>query len=739
LKKKQKKASVSNLKGDIIGGLVAAVVAIPGNVAFGMLAFAPLGPDYLGIAVLAGMYTSVFASGIAALLGKTRIMISGPEAPSALLIAALISHILSSGGIFDGNLILAMAFITVFFSGLFQVLFGVLRLGALIKFISYPVIAGIVNGTALLIVIGQIGPFMGLPPTGLLDLFSQLGNIQMPSMTVSVVTFALIIWGRSLIPRIPASVLGIIGGTLLYYILASVGFSGGLGGDLGEIPIGLPTLGYMTHFASIPFNPSYRELLPVVIGTAFTIAVLHSVNSLLSVVYLRALTQKRPDGNLELVGQGIGNIVASCFGGLPADGHIGRSVVNYESGGRTRLSVVVSSVSILLLLIFFGKAIGRIPQAVMTGVVMGIGLLIIDTSILKMIRNIIGRRIVEHIETVVNIGIVLLVMGVTIAVDLVTAVAVGIGVSLVIFITQMSSSVIRRTHFGSNFNSKKQRFQEAMELLLKYKEKIVVVELEGALFFASADTLGQKVESLVDAGARFVVLDLKRLNRIDSTGAKILVQTRDQLDKKKCHLYISYLSAEDEKYVIMKDFGVIDAFGEENIFHDTSQALEHSEDELLRLLLNEGDGETAVPIQKLLEYNGLSNHEIRVMTDHLIKKNYQCGEYIVRQGEKGDSMFFLEKGKADVVIELKESNQYKRLLSVSPGAILGEMAILDGAPRAADIVVVDPTTCYILTSKALESIKNKFPKVAMSFYIILARLISHRLRIANDSIAELEA
>ena len=739
MKKKQKKTSVSNVKGDIIAGLVTAVVAIPGNVAFGMLAFAPLGPDYLGIAVLAGMYTSVFASAIAALLGKTKIMISGPEAPSALLIAALISHILSSGEAFDGNLILAIAFITVFLSGLFQILFGVLRLGALIKFISYPVIAGIVNGTALLIVIGQIGPFLGLQATGLLDLFSQLGNIQIPSMAVSIVTFALIIWGRSLIPRIPASVLGIICGTLLYYFLASVGFSEGLGKDLGKIPIGLPTLEYMAHFAAIPFNPSYRGLLPVVIGTAFTIAVLHSVNSLLSVVYLRALTQKRPNGNLELVGQGIGNLVASCFGGLPADGHIGRSVVNYESGGRTRLSVVVSSISILLLLIFFGKVIGRIPRAVMAGVVMGIGLLITDTSILKMIRNIIGRPIAEHIETVVNIGIVLLVMGVTIACNLITAVAVGIGVSLLVFITQMSRSVIRRTHFGSNFNSKKQRFQEAMELLLKYKEKIVVVELEGALFFASADTLGQKVESLVDAGARFVVLDLKRLNRIDSTGAKILVQTRDQLEKKKCHLYISYLSAEDEKYVIMKDFGVIDAFGKKTIFHDTSMAVEHCEDELLRLLLNEGDGETPVPIQKLLEYNGLSDHEIRVMTDHLIKKRYQCGEYIVRQGEKGDSMFFLEQGKADVVIELKESNQYKRLLSVTPGAILGEMAILDGAPRAADIVVVDPTTCYILTNKALESIKNKFPQVAMSFYIILARLISHRLRIANDSIAELEA
>lgn len=737
------KTPIQSLKGDIYGGLVTAIIAIPGNVAFGIIAFAPLGSEYMGIGILAGMYTSIFASSVAAILGRTRIMISGPEAPSALLIAGLINQIISSGR-FDISVessmvtLLTMTFFTVFLSGLFHIIFGILRLGVLIKFISYPVIAGIINGTALLILVGQIGPFLGIQSFCFLNLFSHLQEISIPYVVVSFSTFGFIMWGGKVISKIPSSIQGLIGGTILFYFLNLLGFSQGLGGDLGEIQSGLPNFSYLTRFVSLPMHASFMDFFPIIISTAFTIAVLHSVNSLLAAVYLRSLNQIRPDGNLELIGQGIGNMAVSFFGGLPADGHIGRSVVNFETGGRSKLSVVFSSLFILVFIAFFGKAIGIIPKAVMSGVVVAIAFMIADRSVLGMLKKILNRQISANIETIVNFGIVILVMAVTITVNLVVAVLVGIVVSLAVFISQMSRSVIRRTHYGSHFNSKKQRFLEAMKIISENKDKIVVVELQGALFFGSADGLGQKIEQLAEEGAQYIVIDLKRLTHVDTTGAKILSQTQAQLQKKNCRLCLSYLSRENDKYAIMKDSGVIDAIGEYNVFHDTSEAVESCEDDMLEHLAVECGDHNPVPIRKLLEYHGLNEPDIGIICGYLEKVSYRSGDMIVRQGEQGDSMFFVESGRADVIIELNGFKNYKRLLTITPGSIFGEMAILDGAPRAADIVVVEPTTCYFLTIAALNSLKKHHPKLAMQLYIILARLISHRLRTANDTIAELE-
>lgn len=728
---------MKNIKGDLLGGGISAIVTLPGNVALGMLALAALGPDYIGVAVTAGMLATIYASSIACLVGKTPILISGPGVSSALILAGVAQKLISQENIGDPGGVLAVVFMVVVLSGIFQILFGLLRLGNVVKFISYPVMAGIINGSVVLIFINQAGPFLGLGSMDFGDLFQHLSKIKILTPAVAALTLGLSLFGNRLLPKIPGAIIGVLGGTTLFYLLVFAGLADGAGATLGPIKAELPSLKYISHM-QITFTPEFIQYFPLIASAALSIALLNSVYSMFAAVYLKSITGIRPDCNVELVGQGLGNLIAGSLGGMPANGKISRSMLNYNSGGRTKLSVVFSSLSMLVIIILFSGVIGKIPRPVITGIMIYIGVMIFDRWMVKLVKDLFFRKAAHYSEGLVNLAIAIMVLLITVIFSLTVAVAVGVVVSIIIFIAQMSRSVVRRTYYGSHLKSKKQRSDKAMDILAAHKEKIAIVELEGSLFFGSADNLDEQMEKISDNQVCFIVLDMKRLTHIDITGARVLSQSRKQLAKNSCRLIISYLSKDDPKYAVMQDIGAIDALGQDGIFSDTSLAVEYCEDELLASLPEYQEEKDKVNLASFFEYQGLSASEADILNDYLVKKEYEPGEYIVRSGDKDDSIFFLEQGSADVLIQLSSNNRYKRLQTLLPGSIVGEMAVLDGEPRSADIMSNGKSTCYVLTRNRLEEFKKEHPELALSFFAVIARNLSRKLRAATRTIFELE-
>lgn len=736
--------SLSNLKGDISGGISSAIVSLPGNIVFGLIAFAPLGNAYMAQGILAGMYCSIFAGLCAAVFGSTPAMISGPKAPVALIFSAVIIQLFASPHIHmihpdRISVVLALAFIVVFMGGIFQVSFGLMRFGNLIKFIPYPVIAGFLNGTSILIILSQIWTFLGIPKqSSLYDLISSLGLI-MPLNMLIVLFAALVMWHASKITKkIPASILSLVLGSLLYYSLMALGLGRHLGQTIGLIPVKAPSPEYLLEFLSFFSNMNFVELLPILLPAAFGIAMLSSIDSLLTSVSMQSLTNKRSDANRELFAQGIGNMVSASFGGLAGAGFVARSKVNYQAGGRTRLSGVISSIVVLLIILLFSSLFGMIPNAVMTGIVLAVAIQIVDKWSLQLLKDIFSPEINQKKELLHSFLVIILVMFATVFFNLIIAVGLGMGVSILLFVMKISTSVIRHSYRGSTFHSKNQRAEKLIELLCEHGGRICVLELEGSIFFGSADNLAKEIDRLSDEGVRYFILDMKRLNEIDSTGARILQQIYHQLRNKKKHLAISYLKKESPPWHLLNDMGVIRIIGAENLFWDTDLALEYFEDQLLAEISGTKPCNQETYLSDFQALKGLGNEELTTLQRMLEKRQYEKGETVFKEGDKDNALYFITKGAADVTITVPDTNHKKRLQTFSSGTIFGEMALLDAKPRSANVEAREGLVCYRLTMEDFIRLEEMHPQISITILTNISKIMAARLRLANEMVIELE-
>ena len=724
------------------GALPASVLSLSGNIVYGMIAFAPLGPEFVGAGIIAGMFSSVFNGLIAALFGSTKIMISGPNVPAAFIFASVITKLVNTS-YFNSSVnpdmvsVISIAFFVVFLSGIFQILFGLLRLGTLVKNISYPVVLGIINGTSLLNIFSQINSCLGIELNLSEGIFKGLAQISLPTLVVTLCTILIIFWGNTYKTKLPPHLLGILGGTCVYHIFKIVLPLETLGPIIGEVPFAVPSLSYLVSFYSAFPDNAFFLLFPVIVPAAFAIAVLGSIESLLTLVSLQNITRSRPRGNRELIAQGIGNSVGAIFGGIPVSGYLGRSTLNYSSGARTQFSGVFCGLYILFFILILGKPMGYIPTSAMAGVVVYICAQLMNNRSLLIIKKIFKGKGLNRSELLLDLIIILTVMVVGLMFNFIIAVGVGILVSIVVFIAQMGRSVIRTIHHGSQLISKKQRFEKSIVILEKHGHKICVIGLEGALFFGSADTLVDKMEKLVRQGAKYIVLDMKRVNRIDSTGCQVLGQTYSLFKQQKVELAISYMGPHSNQWSLLSEEGLVSVFGEERFFPDTSLAVEYFEDSILETHKDKLDLPREISLETFFKYKGIHEEHSQIILNYLEKQDFHKGEKIISMGDTERSMFLLVRGSVDVSMPLG-GKRHKRLLTSTYGSMFGEMSLIDGSPRSADIIAREFSTCFKLGITNFSKLKNDYPEIALNLYGVIASITSEKLRAANLTISELE-
>ena len=384
------KYDLDTLRGDLFGGLTSAVVALPVSLAFGVAS---------GLGAAAGLYGAIAVGFFAAVFGGTRSQISGPTAPMAVAMAVIITSHSSN---------LAEALIVVMMGGLLQVLLGVMRVGRFVAYTPHVVVSGFMSGIGVIVMLIQILPFLGAPtamggPLGTIRaLPAAVADANINAFAIALATLLVgVLWPRKWTRFMPGPLVALIVGTLLGVLaLRDVPV-------IGPIPTGLPQL----HLAL----PSVGFLVSA-IQPALILALLGSVDSLLTSLVADSMTGTRHNADRELIGQGLGNIVAGLFGGVPGAGATMGTVINIRAGGSTQVSGALRAMVVLALLLGLGRFVEPIPHAVLAGILMKVGWDIIDWRMIARVHRM--RR--EHLF------VMLLTLGLTVFVDLVTAVAIGL-------------------------------------------------------------------------------------------------------------------------------------------------------------------------------------------------------------------------------------------------------------------------------------------------------------------------
>jgi SulP family sulfate permease len=398
-----------NIRGDIFGGVTAAVIALPMALAFGVAS---------GAGAEAGLYGAIMVGLFASLFGGSPTLISEPTGPMTVVFTAVIAKLIAADPV-NG---MAMAFTVVIMAGLFQILFGTLRLGKYITRMPYTVISGFMSGIGIILIILQFGPLLGQPaPSGgvigiLQNIPALLAGISMDEFALGLLTVAILFlmparFGRYLPPQLVALLVGTIVSVLL--------FANDDIRRIGEIPTGLPEL-RMPVFSI--------EQWQIILLDSVVLGLLGCIDALLTSVVADSLTRTQHNSNKELIGQGIGNVMSGLFGGLPGAGATMGTVVNIQAGARTALSGLVRAGILLIVVLWAAGLTAVIPLAVLAGIALKVGINIIDWGFLKRAHLISGKG------ALITYGVIAL----TVFVDLIVAVGIGLFVANVMTITRLS-------------------------------------------------------------------------------------------------------------------------------------------------------------------------------------------------------------------------------------------------------------------------------------------------------------
>ena len=470
------KINLSNLRGDFTGGLTAGIVALPLALALGVAS---------GLGPMAGLYGAIAVGFFAALFGGTPAQISGPTGPMVVVLAGLFASL--SG---DASLI----FTAVILAGIFQIVFGVLGVGQYIRLVPYPVISGFMSGIGAIIIILQIGRLLGHEPPGgtigaLTYLPTALADIDFATLALGLGTLVIAYkWPPQLGKYVPGALAALIIGTLVS-LAVSVPI-------LGDIPTGLPSL-------HLPVFDQSKALL--ILEAAFILAVLGAIDSLLTSLVADNMTRTRHDSNKELIGQGIGNTFAGLIGGIAGAGATMRTVVNIRSGGKYNISGMVHALVLLAIVLGLSPLAAQIPHAVLAGILVKVGLDIIDWSYLKRAHK--GPRW--------DFGLMIMVLALTVFVDLITAVGVGVVFAALAYVKQIAQLQIEELKkIPESLNDPKEN-----ELLESLKDKVSIFSFGGPLSFGAAADLGHHVRERVKLGSKVTILDFSRVPLMDVSAA----------------------------------------------------------------------------------------------------------------------------------------------------------------------------------------------------------------------------
>jgi len=490
-----------NVQGDLFGGVTAAIIALPMALAFGVAS---------GAGAEAGLYGAILVGLFAALFGGSPTLISEPTGPMTVVMTAVIAHLIAS----DPENGMAMAFTVVIMAGMFQILFGILKLGKYVTLMPYTVVSGFMTGIGIILIILQTAPFLGhaTPPGGVLGTVEQLpnlfANIRFEEMVLAALTLGLLLFTPSKIKRyLPPQLIALVIGTVISLtIFSAIDIR-----RIGEISTGLPEF----HLPVFSAEQWQRMVID-----ALVLGMLGCIDALLTSVIADSLTKQQHNSDKELIGQGMGNMMSGFFGGLPGAGATMGTVVNIQSGARTALSGLTRAFILLIVVIWAAGLTASIPLAVLAGIAMKVGIDIVDWGFLKRAHRISGK----------GASIMFGVIALTVFVDLITAVGIGLFVANVITIRRLSdlqSGDVKAISSPEDTSVKLNA--EEKDLFTQANGHILLFHLTGPMIFGTAKAITRKNIEIEDCDT--IILDLAEVPHLGVTSSLALEESiKDNVD-----------------------------------------------------------------------------------------------------------------------------------------------------------------------------------------------------------------
>ena len=530
---------LKNLRGDLIGGFVAGIVALPLALAFGVQS---------GLGAVAGLYGAIAVGILAAVFGGTATQASGPTGPMTVVSATLVAAAIE----FSGSLESATGIIVITFllGGAFQILFGFLNIARYIRYLPYPVISGFMSGVGLIIILLQIYPFAGVSaPKTTLSVITELprffASLNWAALGLGALTILIYYIFPRLTKVVPSALVALISVTLLsYFLKLDVPL-------IGEIPSGLPSL----KIGSLLSIDSGAYLL--ILEYALVLAVLGSIDSLLTSVIADNITKTKHNSNQELVGQGIGNIVAALMGGIPGAGATKGTVVNINAGGRTRLSGTIHGLFLLAVLLGVGQLAAFIPLAVLAGILIPIGFAIID------------KRGLKHLLYVPRADAVVLVtvFAITTFGSLIQAVGLGVILASLLFMKRSSDLAEQGTSVTALAGVEGEEiWEDEISAYPDLRDCVYIKHLYGPMFFGFTSHFQDLIKNL-DEGICALIIRMDRVPHMDQSGLYAMEEAILDLSRKGVTVLLTGLHP--QPYDMLRTIDVIPDLIPENQLFET--------------------------------------------------------------------------------------------------------------------------------------------------------------------------
>lgn len=538
----------NNIKGDIFGGVTAGIVALPLALAFGIQAFGGIDdPAASQMGALAGLVGATLLGFFAALFGGTHSQISGPTGPMTVITASIVSGAWTasqSAGLDHaqafGSVIIAMSLAGVF-CGLFQILFGIIRIGKYVRYIPYPVLSGFMSGIGVIIILQQLYPLIGQKsPVLVVDMIMQFpgkvaDGLSVVALLLGLGTIAIVQLFPKVTKKVPATLVALIIMTVISLFLPE---SLGKFNTIGSIPSGLPMPFFLKDGISLQ-GLDWYTLITGALVPGLTLAGLGSIDTLLTSVVADDITKTHHNPNQELIGQGIGNACAGLFCGLAGAGATMRTVVNVKSGGRTQISGMVHALFLFAILMGLGALVKYVPLAVLAGILITVGWGIIDFRGFKDLKRI----------PYADAFVLLIVFFTTVFVDLLTAVGIGMVVACVLFMKRMSD-LAEGSYVTMDAAADESPWADEAGIPEEIKHKIFIERFHQPIFFGSI-TGFNKVMHKVPEDAKVVILRMKRVKFMDQSGVYAMETAIKELQDRGVTVLMTIIQPQP-KYLLTK-------------------------------------------------------------------------------------------------------------------------------------------------------------------------------------------
>lgn len=714
---------------EVIAGTTATFVAIPLALAIGTLAFAPLGPEYASDGARSGLIAAG-VGGLAVALTQTRsFVISSASSATGLMVAAFVTTMLTTADTSAAMLVDVIP-IVVLLAGIVTLLLGLLGLGRFVAFTPQPIFAGFVSGVGLLILTSQIPKLLGMGSwTRVGSWIGEFGvqNLVRCGFGVALVALMIVLARRR--PQLPSIAVGFLVGVVLYHGLGAIFPVIDLGTTIGAMPA---TTVHTLRDVFAAFDEDawsvvaqrWRLVLTAVIPLALVIA----LESMIARRLAESLVDLPRASRRNLAATGLGSIAAGLVGGIPASGSPAQVTANFRAGGRDRLSVLSVCACMLLLLLFAPGFTAFVPAIVPSAVLVVVGFRLIDSGFVARIRTDIAASDPEgRKRAAFDLVTFLAVMIPTAIGELILGVGLGIAISVAIFLMRMGRPVVRRRSFGDLRRSKRIRPTSEALQLERYGHETLVLELEGVLFFGNADDLSLVIRRHA-THCRQIILQMRRVNDVDSTGVDILRQAVDRARAKSCEIVLCHVGAA---------LGPLHGAGPGSwqIFRDLDAALEWAENAVLARHRSPSQSVDSLPIGALDICAGLPAEDVERLATRITRARYEAGEVLCRAGEPADRMWLLAKGSVSIRTDEASS---RRINAIARGTTVGEMALIEGGVRSATVIADEEVEAYLLTKESFDHLLSAHPQLANRLMHNLARELVRRLRQATTDVARAE-